>query len=1098
MDLIDTSRTAMASARGRMDHNDVSQPLRSIGKTNERVAANAPCAVAFVLDITASMSSGIEAVKRTVIDCLHSFSAGEGLEFVIVTFTENRSGSFVSVLRDEDPAVLARKVGSISLAKDPDTGTSASGEDGDENVKHALAMAHEALRDQIAVAFVITDAGPHFDRELRRSATHSREDECLRQMGRPLDAYELLTSVVGPFERGERNAHALVLVPVVRDSGLLWFHQMAHRSGGVVLRLGDVSRMQAAWTAIVRFIFAHVASRGVDETAQSTSTIAGLATMLVSTARDLPLFTTEDEARRGAAAVSHDAASSRGRTAAPSPTEILSGFMDGLAERFAGGKRFRRRAQDLQAGRLAKMAGLAAAFLARALGVDSPLRARVDALGGDPDVVAELGGGDAAAAARSLARIASVASGYAAAATPEARAGAESCLVSLCSAVEALEALREDVTRADGEEPASDAEAPPLEPILRALEGVLFGYALLLRFPQKDGQEDFADAWSTSVKAVGSRVSLASAHSMACMAAQAGAGTYKDAASDRGGRNAVIACPAADDFVSRAAYAVLSGFPTFMDALHTVLISGHVAVFPSMHMGCLASALYHQLERGVPTSEAELNCITNMAHGIALATTMPAKATVRALRSDERVLRPVDAIPRILCAFLWHLTHATDTDGGASLEAAAEREAADLELTRELALNVALDLASRHFSQVDWSTHSMQKISHVLALGDPWGVLQAPADELALDPLAGVHPLDLPKGAQPLARGALEHVTAAAAALPFWERCAHILQGIGFVLRTVAHAEGPAAELHRVATDCVKNLGVKALLLRSRRNLYALKDDGETWRHLCDNALAFERLAREAALHHPAVQTSYAGHKERRSEASLRALEAQLVDIGLDGVTAEAMAGIRVSACVEKVPDIHREALAARVTRTLRRQDLPAMLPRVLDAWGIDRLPLNAAEILFLETTWDTAPPAILGRYVEELRALLPPGEEGEGVFRHFRGGLFCNREFANRHGHSKRVRRPTLHDLLHTDDDGNFTFDLDRYFAERAAHVPHVEHGMRWVRSLLTCPPEDDPHLAELRALYDKGHEDMSRLETIYEKKVLLGKRKRREEEED
>mmetsp|Transcript_12413 Transcript_12413/g.32444 ORF Transcript_12413/g.32444 Transcript_12413/m.32444 type:complete len:211 (-) Transcript_12413:196-828(-) len=210
------------------------------------------------------------------------------------------------------------------------------------------------------------------------------------------------------------------------------------------------------------------------------------------------------------------------------------------------------------------------------------------------------------------------------------------------------------------------------------------------------------------------------------------------------------------------------------------------------------------------------------------------------------------------------------------------------------------------------------------------------------------------------------------------------------------------------------------------------------------------------------------------------------------------MAGIRVSACVEKVPDIHREALAARVTRTLRRQDLPAMLPRVLDAWGIDRLPLNAAEILFLETTWDTAPPAILGRYVEELRALLPPGEEGEGVFRHFRGGLFCNREFANRHGHSKRVRRPTLHDLLHTDDDGNFTFDLDRYFAERAAHVPHVEHGMRWVRSLLTCPPEDDPHLAELRALYDKGHEDMSRLETIYEKKVLLGKRKRREEEED
>lgn len=214
-------------------------------------------AVAFVLDVTTSMSNAIEAVKATVSDCLTLLKGKRDLEFVVVTFTEDSQGSYVSVLRECDAGRLAQRVRGLRVGSDPDTGRSACGDDGSENAKHALAVTHETLKGVPTVAFLVTDNKPHFAQERSKSETHKQEDRCLAKMGRPHDAYRLLSSICQPFEKGEDGAAPLVLVPVI-NLNCGFYHEMARRTGGMVLCLDSVGSMKHAWASIVRFFAATV------------------------------------------------------------------------------------------------------------------------------------------------------------------------------------------------------------------------------------------------------------------------------------------------------------------------------------------------------------------------------------------------------------------------------------------------------------------------------------------------------------------------------------------------------------------------------------------------------------------------------------------------------------------------------------------------------------------------------------------------------------------------------------------------------------------------------------------------------------------------
>jgi hypothetical protein len=97
--------------------------------------------ICWILDITGSMSSSIAACKSASAETARVISEqGYNVGFVMTTYTEHAAGSYVSYDKFSDVDDAVKFINTIQLSRPPNNPKiSASGEDGDENLKHAMA-----------------------------------------------------------------------------------------------------------------------------------------------------------------------------------------------------------------------------------------------------------------------------------------------------------------------------------------------------------------------------------------------------------------------------------------------------------------------------------------------------------------------------------------------------------------------------------------------------------------------------------------------------------------------------------------------------------------------------------------------------------------------------------------------------------------------------------------------------------------------------------------------------------------------------------------------------------------------------------------------
>ncbi|RLN61380.1 hypothetical protein BBJ29_008427 [Phytophthora kernoviae] len=138
--------------------------------------------LAFLLDITGSMSNELQGVKETVRHLVASvFEEEYSVMITIVTFTESSQGCYVTNHSFTDGDEAAAFISSVKLCVPPGHRyVSANGGDGDENQKAAFAELLTLDNTMPTIAFLITDAGPHLvadtqTREAQHEVTYLKE-----------------------------------------------------------------------------------------------------------------------------------------------------------------------------------------------------------------------------------------------------------------------------------------------------------------------------------------------------------------------------------------------------------------------------------------------------------------------------------------------------------------------------------------------------------------------------------------------------------------------------------------------------------------------------------------------------------------------------------------------------------------------------------------------------------------------------------------------------------------------------------------------------------------------------------------------------------
>lgn len=148
--------------------------------------------ICWILDITGSMSSSIAACKQASSQTAELISSqGYNVGFVMSTYTENSKGSYVSYDKFYEVDKAVDFIKKITLCRPPNNpSVSASGEDGDENLKHAMADFSSKHNFNIpSVVFIITDAGYH--KIGASSETAKRERESLKEYNAQNDLFKI-------------------------------------------------------------------------------------------------------------------------------------------------------------------------------------------------------------------------------------------------------------------------------------------------------------------------------------------------------------------------------------------------------------------------------------------------------------------------------------------------------------------------------------------------------------------------------------------------------------------------------------------------------------------------------------------------------------------------------------------------------------------------------------------------------------------------------------------------------------------------------------------------------------------------------------------
>lgn len=232
----------------------------------------------FLLDITGSMGSQVEGVKKTVGKLVASvFDQDYDVMLTVITFTEDSRGCYITDDRFTDGEEAQSFISSLTLCVPPgSTGINANGGDGDENTKAAIAQLLKLDNSMPTVAFLITDAGPHLTADSQTSeATH--EVQFLKKEHGIVDTdmMHILSLVSAHFE------HNLMLnvIKYFKSSDHRLYGAVAKQMGGVLVtpREDSANRLAAGLFSILNQMFTRcLGGAATSDDAVPTNELEGL------------------------------------------------------------------------------------------------------------------------------------------------------------------------------------------------------------------------------------------------------------------------------------------------------------------------------------------------------------------------------------------------------------------------------------------------------------------------------------------------------------------------------------------------------------------------------------------------------------------------------------------------------------------------------------------------------------------------------------------------------------------------------------------------------------------------------------------------------
>ena len=245
--------------------------------------------ICWILDITGSMSTQIAACKTASAMTAEQVKADDlPVGFSVITYTESGQGAWASYnsFEEADPAVAF--INNITLCRPPeDPKINASGGDGDENLKQALAKFHKNHDFDIpTVCFMLTDACYH-PLTSRKSTEAKHEEAALREMGYPVDILQI-------WEKIPQNQ--VFMFPILFGSLHHAYGQFAKQTGGFVMKPSSGTSANIISDAMVSIV-KNILNRLTGESEEELSTIEKFN---IYDASDLKVRTSEKDEEVGA------------------------------------------------------------------------------------------------------------------------------------------------------------------------------------------------------------------------------------------------------------------------------------------------------------------------------------------------------------------------------------------------------------------------------------------------------------------------------------------------------------------------------------------------------------------------------------------------------------------------------------------------------------------------------------------------------------------------------------------------------------------------------------------------------------------------------
>ncbi|GMF16343.1 unnamed protein product [Phytophthora lilii] len=543
--------------------------------------------LAFLLDITGSMSNELEGVKETVRHLVGSvFEEEYAVMITIITFTESSQGCFVTNHSFTEGEEATNFIKSVKLCVPPgNPSVCANGGDGDENQKAAFAELLTLDSTMPTIAFLITDAGPHLLDETRtREAEH--EINFLKEKHSIVDSdmFNVLALVQAHFE-----GNLIVnVVKYIKNSDHRMYGSIVKKFGGVLIepKVRSAQQLASGLMVILSNMFERCAG-GVFTAATETDSPASddsLDTFIFYNLEDFSVPTCEADVKNNSIPVAGDT------------RDVLFAFLDRAT--VVVGDRFAKRA--IVASGLREQVELlitTAQCLTGKMGYNDGLDRATSLVEKIRDLMPEENQSHLKLTAESLPGV----------------------LQQKISTSSELEASVSAITLLTTQEATEDAleEEDVLDPttVLQTVASLFLAHLAVLQLPEKNGKPDFMDAWSAVITKISPDV-VTARDFLTLIGSDEATGGLSIRACDYNYAQ-LVADP--DDAFGSALVRAASGTQV-LDILTGLLSGAPAGMFcPNMFRGTISASLMALVEqRDEPLSDFQWELVAKLVHSIRL------------------------------------------------------------------------------------------------------------------------------------------------------------------------------------------------------------------------------------------------------------------------------------------------------------------------------------------------------------------------------------------------------------------------------------------------------------------------------------------------